>query len=75
MNLDLLGQNSNSVGNFFRIWDFSVEGDEEEDRTKEKVQVPEGLSPNLLFIHQVFNVCHFFGFAMIFLRVQAFYCT
>ena len=47
----------------------------EEDRTKEKVQVPEGLSPNLLFIHQVFNVCHFFGFVMIFLRVQAFYCT
>ena len=41
-----------------RIWDLSLEKDEEEEaefkaKTKEQVNAPEDLPPQLLFIHQV----------------------
>jgi len=41
-----------------RIWDLSLEKDEEEEaefraKTQEQVNAPEDLPPQLLFIHQV----------------------
>ena len=41
-----------------RIWDLSLEKDEEEEaefraKTKEPVNAPEDLPPQLLFVHQV----------------------
>lgn len=41
-----------------RIWDLSLEKDEEEEaefkaKTKEQVHAPEDLPPQLLFVHQV----------------------
>jgi len=41
-----------------RIWDLSLEKDEEEEaefkaKTREQVNAPEDLPPQLLFIHQV----------------------
>jgi hypothetical protein len=41
-----------------RIWDLSLEKDEEEEaefraKTKEQVNAPEDLPPQLLFVHQV----------------------
>lgn len=41
-----------------RIWDLSLEKDEEEEaefkaKTKEQVNAPQDLPPQLLFIHQV----------------------
>jgi hypothetical protein len=54
-----------------RIWDLSLEKDEEEEaefkaRTKEQVNAPEDLPPQLLFIHQVIwitlvNILNTFG--------------
>ena len=46
------------VGFHHRIWDLSLEKDEEEEaefkaKTKEQVNAPEDLPPQLLFIHQV----------------------
>lgn len=43
----------------FRIWDLSLEKDEEEEaefktKMKEQVNVPQDLPPQLLFVHQVF---------------------
>lgn len=41
-----------------RIWDLSLENDEEEEaefkaKTKEQVNAPKDLPPQLLFVHQV----------------------
>lgn len=46
------------IGFNYRIWDLSLEKDEEEEaefkaQTKEQVNAPEDLPPQLLFIHQV----------------------
>jgi hypothetical protein len=43
---------------FTRIWDLSLEKDEEEEaefkaKTKEQVNAPADLPPQLLFVHQV----------------------
>ena len=43
-----------------RIWDLSLEKDEEEEaefkaQTREQVNAPEDLPPQLLFVHQVLN--------------------
>ena len=43
---------------FYRIWDLSLERDEEEEaefkaKTKEEVNAPTDLPPQLLFVHQV----------------------
>lgn len=42
-----------------RIWDLSLENDEEEEaefkaKTKEEVNAPKDLPPQLLFVHQVY---------------------
>ncbi|RWV98516.1 hypothetical protein BHE74_00038521 [Ensete ventricosum] len=49
----------------FRIWDLSLEKDEEEEaefkaKMKEQVNVPQDLPPQLLFVHQVFITFHLF---------------
>lgn len=46
------------MGSFTRIWDLSLEKDEEEEaefkaKTREQVHVPVDLPPQLLFVHQV----------------------
>lgn len=47
------------MGSFFtRIWDLSLEKDEEEEaefkaKTREEVRAPADLPPQLLFVHQV----------------------
>lgn len=48
------------IGFHHRIWDLSLEKDEEEEaefkaKTKEQVNAPEDLPPQLLFIHQVYQ--------------------
>lgn len=48
---------------FSRIWDLSLEKDEEEEaefkaKTKEQVNAPEDLPPQLLFVHQVGILLH-----------------
>lgn len=45
---------------FLRIWDLSLERDEEEEaefkaKTKEQVNAPTDLPPQLLFVHQVIH--------------------
>lgn len=46
------------MGSFTRIWDLSLEKDEEEEaefkaKTREQVHAPVDLPPQLLFVHQV----------------------
>lgn len=62
MNLLLLNSNYYSSSQLFpistRIWDLSLEKDEEEEaefkaKTQEQVNAPEDLPPQLLFVHQV----------------------
>lgn len=48
-----------------RIWDLSLENDEEEEaefkaKTKEEVNAPKDLPPQLLFVHQVYIVVRMF---------------
>lgn len=47
------------LGFIIRIWDLSLEKDEEEEaefkaQTREQVNAPADLPPQLLFVHQVF---------------------
>lgn len=49
----------------FRIWDLSLEKDEEEEaefkaKMKEQVNVAQDLPPQLLFVHQVFIIFQLF---------------
>lgn len=48
-----------------RIWDLSLENDEEEEaefkaKTKEEVNAPKDLPPQLLFVHQVYIIFRMF---------------
>lgn len=52
-----------------RIWDLSLEKDEEEEaefraQTKEQVNAPEDLPPQLLFVHQVIPCLFFSNFPL-----------